>query len=72
MPLRDWFEQVTAPPILQRVDITTAIAAEVAALPDAFHRDPADRLIVATARAINATLLTEDRRIIDADLVTTF
>ena len=30
-----------------------------------FHRDPADRLIVATARVTNATLMTRDRRILD-------
>jgi PIN domain nuclease of toxin-antitoxin system len=30
-----------------------------------FHRDPADRLIVATARVANATLMTRDRRILD-------
>lgn len=71
LPLRDWFEQVTAPPTMQRIGITTAIAAEVAALPDTFHRDPADRLIVATAKVIGATLLTQDRRIIEAGLVTT-
>ena len=71
VPLRDFLEQATAPPLVRRVDITPAIAAEVATLPDAFHRDPGDRLIVATAKIFNATLLTEDRRIINADLVAT-
>ena len=40
-------------------------------LPDDFHRDPADRIIVATARVHDATLLTRDKRIIDAKLVPT-
>lgn len=40
-------------------------------LPDDFHRDPVDRIIVATARVHDATLLTRDKRIIDAKLVTT-
>ncbi len=71
VPLRDFLEQATAPPLVRRVDITPAIAAEVATLPDAFHRDPGDRLIVATAKVFNATLLTDDRRIIDAGLVST-
>jgi len=44
-------------------------AAEVAALPDSFHRDPADRIIVASARVLGATLLTQDDRIIKSDLV---
>jgi len=41
------------------------IAVESYALPDVFHRDPADRLIVATARVANATLMTRDRRILE-------
>jgi len=36
-----------------------------------FHRDPADRIIVATARVHDATLLTRDERIIEARLVPT-
>ncbi|MGH9334349.1 MAG: type II toxin-antitoxin system VapC family toxin, partial [Vicinamibacteria bacterium] len=69
LPLRDWLERATAPPLVQRISITPAIAAEVAGLPDSFHRDPADRIIVSTARVLAATLLTRDRRIIDAKLV---
>lgn len=30
-----------------------------------FHKDPADRIIMATALRQNATLLTSDRRILD-------
>lgn len=71
LPLRDWLEQAVAPPLVQLVSITPAIAAEVASLPDSFHRDPADRILVASARVLGATLLTRDRRIIDADLVPT-
>ena len=35
------------------------------------RRDPADRILVATARVLGATLLTRDRRIVDAALATT-
>lgn len=71
LPLRDWLEQAVAYPLVERVSISPAIAAEVAALPDSFHRDPSDRIIVASARIMGATLLTSDRRIIDAELVPT-
>ena len=54
-----------------RHGISPAIAAELATLPDSFHRDPADRILVATARVLGATLLTQDRRIVDAALVNT-
>jgi len=71
LPLRDWLEAAVAPPLVQRVSISPAIASEVAALPSAFHRDPADRIIVASARTMGATLLTTDRRIIESGLVET-
>ena len=71
IPLRDWLEKAVAPPLVRRIGISPAIAAELATLPDSFHRDPADRIIVATARTLGATLLTKDRRIIDAALITT-
>jgi len=70
-PLRDWLEQACAPPLVRRVGISPAIAAEVAALPSTFHRDPADRIIVATARVLGTILLTSDRRIIDSGVITT-
>lgn len=71
LPLRDWLERAVAPPLVRRHAITPAIAAEVAALPPSFPRDPADRILVATARILGSTLITSDRRILDADLVTT-
>ena len=71
VPLREWLDKVAAPPLVRRHGISPAIAAEVAALPESFHRDPADRIVVATARVLGATLLTQDRRIVDAALVDT-
>ena len=71
LPLRDWLEAATAPPLVQRLGITPAVATAVAALPDSFHRDPGDRIIVASAQILGATLLSHDQRIIDAALVPT-
>jgi PIN domain nuclease of toxin-antitoxin system len=71
LPLRQWLEEATAPPLVQRLPLTPAVAAEVATLPDSFHRDPADRILVATARVFGATFLTRDRRIRESGLVTT-
>ena len=51
LPLRDWLEKATGPPLVRRQGISPAIAEAVAALPDSFHRDPADRILVATARS---------------------
>lgn len=41
------------------------IAVESVQLPDSFHGDPADRMIVATARVHQLTLLTHDKKILD-------
>jgi PIN domain nuclease of toxin-antitoxin system len=71
LPLREWLEAAVAPPLVQRVAISPAIAADVAALPGSFHRDPADRIIVASARVLGATILTRDRRIRRAHIVPT-
>jgi PIN domain nuclease of toxin-antitoxin system len=70
-PVRDWLEAATAPPLVRRVSISPAVAAEVTELPATFHRDPADRIIVATARTAGAAVATVDNRIIESGLVET-
>ena len=59
-PLRPWLDAAVAAPLVDLVPISPAIAAEVGALPAEFDRDPADRIIVATARVLGLTLLTAD------------
>ena len=71
IPLREWLDKAVAPPLVRRHGISPAVAADLASLPDSFHRDPADRILVATARVLGATLLTRDRRIAEAALVDT-
>lgn len=70
-PLREWLEMAVAPPLVRRIGISPAVAAAVADLPASFHRDPADRIIVASARIMGAVLLTNDARIRDAGIVQT-
>lgn len=68
-PLREWLELAVSPPLVRRASITPAVAATVVSLPETFHRDPADRIIVATAIVWGAALLTNDKRIRDSRLV---
>lgn len=56
----EWVETALRLPGLSLVPITPSIAVASAALPGDIHRDPADRLIVATAREIDADLVTGD------------
>ena len=71
MPLRDWLQAATAAPLVERCPSTPTIAAKLAEIPDSFHRDPADRILVATAQVMKATLLTADKKIIASQLVDT-
>ena len=64
-PLAQWITEAVSAPGLSIEPLLPQVAAEASSLPDAFHRDPADQLIVATARVTNATLMTRDRRILD-------
>lgn len=70
-PLWEWLDRATGPPLMRRIGLTPASAAEIAQLPDLFHRDPADRILIATARVMGFTLLTQDSKILDSELVPT-
>jgi PIN domain nuclease of toxin-antitoxin system len=45
--------------------LTPSILIDSSFLPGEFHNDPADRIIVATARALELTVVTRDRAILD-------
>jgi PIN domain nuclease of toxin-antitoxin system len=51
--------------------ITQEIAVLAAQFPDSYPRDPADRLIGATARAEGVVLITQDEKIRDSRLLKT-
>jgi len=59
-----WIRTVLEAPGLALMPIEPAIAVDSVRLPGDFHADPADRLIIATARHRRATLLTADRAIL--------
>lgn len=63
-PLPDWMAQALAYPGVRLLDLTPQIAIESTQLPGSFHRDPADQIMVATARVHGIPLLTADVRIL--------
>lgn len=63
-PVADWIKQSLAYPGVQLLALTPEIAIESTQLPGVFHRDPADQIIVATARIFNCPLLTVDSKIL--------
>ncbi len=64
-PVGEWLEQALDYPGVSLLPLTPEIAVESTRLPGTFHRDPADQLIVATARVHGLQLLTTDSKILD-------
>jgi PIN domain nuclease of toxin-antitoxin system len=69
VPIGEWLAVAASPATVRLQSITPAIVAEMNRLPSSFHRDPADRLIVATARSLQRPLATHDRKIRKSRLV---
>ena len=63
-PLTEWFDLALAYPGIRLLPLTPRIAAESTQLPGSFHADPADQIIVATARVHGYALLTADAKIL--------
>lgn len=59
-----WIRRFLSQSGVRSVELTMEAAALSASLPEPFHGDPADRLLVATARELGATLATRDERIL--------
>jgi PIN domain nuclease of toxin-antitoxin system len=62
-PVDSWLELALTRPGLHLVELTRPILVESCKLPPPFHGDPADQLIVATARDRDAAIITKDERI---------
>lgn len=60
-----WVELVATHPALHIVPLAPEISVASTRLPGELPRDPADRMIVATTRILNATLVTADRALLD-------
>ncbi|HCV25099.1 MAG TPA: PIN domain nuclease, partial [Candidatus Latescibacteria bacterium] len=57
--------QALSSPGLSLAPLTPDIALASSRLPGEIHGDPADRMLIATARSLGATLVTRDRRILE-------
>lgn len=63
IPVDEWIARVEALPFLRFVPVDNRIASRAVALEGFPHRDPADRMIVATALGLGAVLVTADSRL---------
>jgi PIN domain nuclease of toxin-antitoxin system len=69
LPFPIWLRRATAPDMLTVLPLDAEAVIAVDDLPDTFHGDPADRMIVATARAHDLPLATHDEAIRKSRLV---
>ena len=59
----EWIAEALDMPKLRLVPLSPTISYRSTSLPDPFNDEPADQIVVATAREENATVLTKDRMI---------
>jgi PIN domain nuclease of toxin-antitoxin system len=62
--VRTWVGRALSAPGTQLRGLTPSIAIESTRLPGAIHRDPADRMLIATSRLTGAALVTCDKLIL--------
>lgn len=62
---KTWFGKVVSRPGVRLAALTPEIAIDSSHLPEPLHADPADRLLIATARYLAVPIVTRDRRILD-------
>lgn len=63
VPTSDWFDMALHYPGITLLALTPQIAIESTQLPPPFHKDPADQIIVATARIYDCPIVSLDRKI---------
>jgi PIN domain nuclease of toxin-antitoxin system len=64
-PVFDWLQQALAYPGIRLIELSPRICVESTKLPGEFHRDPADQIIIASARVLDAPLVTVDGKILE-------
>jgi len=67
----EWLGRCERLPFLRFVPVDHRIAIRSVRLPPPLHQDPADRIIVATALALGAELVTKDERLLNYPMVRT-
>ncbi|MEN8179622.1 MAG: type II toxin-antitoxin system VapC family toxin [Pseudomonadota bacterium] len=65
MPVEEWVQATLTLPGLKVIELELPIILDAHRLPGIFHKDPANRILVATARHHELTLLSEDKKILE-------
>ena len=59
-----WYAALLAQPTISECPLDGATMLASTQLPGEFHKDPADRFLIATARALDCSLMTRDAKIL--------
>ena len=70
-PVLDWLRAALTYPGVRLLPLSPEVAVGSTTLPGTFHRDPADQVVVATARAYGCQVVTSDRKILAYEHVET-
>jgi PIN domain nuclease of toxin-antitoxin system len=64
-PVEEWIASALADLRIQLIDLSADILVHSVRLPGNLHKDPADRIIIATAQKLQALIVTKDQRMIE-------
>ncbi len=64
-PVEDWVHSALRAPGIRLLPLTPEIAIESTRLPGSAHGDPADRILIASARVLGGRLATRDQTILE-------
>ena len=65
IPIEHWINEVLQTPGLHVLELSIPVLLESVQLPEGCHKDPADRMIIASARVYQYPLMSYDKKIID-------
>lgn len=71
VPVKKWIDDALRFPGVRWLAMTPPVVCQAFDLPKGFHKDPADRLIAATALVHGVPLVTSDQQIIQHRAITT-
>jgi PIN domain nuclease of toxin-antitoxin system len=64
LSVTDWIAKSEALPFITFIPVDNSVAIKSVNLPQHLHRDPADRIIIATSISMGAPLVTKDEKIL--------
>lgn len=65
MDVNDWITKSERLPFLKFIPVDNSVAVKSVNLPQPLHKDPADRIIIATAITMATPVVTKDDKILD-------